>query len=68
MKIQRDSSLLRQLADSLRMTDIWVGVEGVVGGTASNHPLFPRNSLNTCHSEPSEESPGFIRIVLIDYT
>jgi len=40
------------------MTDICVLEEEVVGGYSTNHLLLPQNSLNTCHSERSEE-PSF---------
>ena len=39
--------------------------EGVVGGIASNHPLPPPDTLNTCHSERSEESSSFNRTLII---
>jgi len=52
---------------TLRMTDTCVFKEGVVGGTASNHPFFPVNSLNACLSERSEESPSFNRTVMLKY-
>jgi hypothetical protein len=64
MELERDSSLHFV---SLRMTDTCVFKEGVVGGTASNHPLLPLNSLNACHSERSEESHTFSRSVVIIY-
>ena len=62
MKLEGDSSLHFV---SLRMTDTCVFEDGVVGGCASNHPILPFNSLNTCHSERSEESPTFSRSVMI---
>ena len=64
MKLEGDSSLHFV---SLRMTDTCVFEEGVVGGTASNNPLLPLNSLDACHSERSEESHTFSRSVLKNY-
>ena len=65
MKLEGDC--LRELAKlgsslhfvSLRMTDTCVFKRGVVGGAASNHPPLLPDSLNTCHSERSEESHNF---------
>ena len=41
---------------SLRMTDICVFEEEVVGGYAANHLFLHYNFINTCHSERSDES------------
>jgi len=65
VKLAGDSSLLRLTADSLRMTDICVLEEEVVGGCAANHLLLPYYFLNTCHSERSEESLILSRTVII---
>jgi hypothetical protein len=61
VKLLEDSSLHFV---SLRMTDICVFEEEVVGGTAANHLLLPYTTLNTCHSERSEESHGFSLTVI----
>jgi len=65
VKLAEDSSLLRLTADSLRMTDICVFEEEVVGGFAANHLLLPFNFLNTRHSERSEESHILSRTVML---
>jgi hypothetical protein len=54
MKLVGDSSLHFV---SLRMTDTCVfEEEGVFGGCATKHSLLQSSTLNTCHSEHSEES------------
>ena len=63
MKLEGDSSLHFV---SLRMTDTCVFNRGVVGGFASNHPPILSNSINTCHSERSEESHAFSRTLIIN--
>ncbi len=62
VKLARDSSLHFV---SLRMPAICVFEEVVVGGAAANHHLLTKNSINTCHSEQSEESQTFSRTVVI---
>jgi hypothetical protein len=61
VKLAGDSSLHFV---ALRMTDICVFKEEVVGGRAANNLLLSQNSLNTCHSERSEESHILNRIVM----
>jgi hypothetical protein len=63
VKLAGDSSLHFV---SLRMIDICVFEEEVVGGCAANHLLLSSTSLNTCHSERSEESHAFSRTVMIN--
>jgi hypothetical protein len=57
MKLKEDSSLPRQSADQLRMTDIYVFEEG--GWLEALPPttlLYLCDTLNDCNSERSEES------------
>jgi hypothetical protein len=37
----------------------------VYGGAASIHPFRPKNLLNDCHSERSEESPDLSQTLII---